>query len=219
MSPFLSRAARVGAVLLALGLSACAGLGTPPDRSTLAASDSFALSARFALRVDAQNHSGRLDWRHTPARDEWLLSSPFGQGIAEIVGTRELACLSGSDGRRECDADLDALTRRLLGYPLPLAGLADWVRARPPVDGGAAAAGNDVLDALGRPLVLVRAGWRIEFAYHGEAPDALPRRLSVALPAGPELRLVIDEWRALGLPNTPSAPAAASSTEPVSNNN
>ena len=210
---------RVGVVLLALTLSACAGLGKSPDRSTLMASDSFALSARFALRVDAQNHSGRLDWRHTPLRDEWLLSSPFGQGIAEIVSTRELACLSGSDGRRECDADLDALTRRLLGYPLPLAGLADWVRARPQAAGGTAAPDNDVVDALGRPLALVRAGWRIDFAYDGDAADALPRRLSVALPAGPELRLVIDEWQALGLPNTPSAPAAASSSEPVSNNN
>lgn len=180
---------------LAVAISGCAGLApesatAPPARSALAASERFELGARFTLRSDAQSHSGRLDWRHSPTRDEWLLSSPFGQGIAQIVSDGEGARLIASDGRSERDADLDTLTRRVLGYPLPLAGLADWIRGKV---GGLGA--GDSVDALGRPLVLVRDGWRIDYAYAADDANAPPNRLFISRRDGPELRLRIDEWR------------------------
>lgn len=204
------------AVLASALLAGCGSLATTPAGegapvpTASAAAGSFSLAARFSLRVEERNHSGRLDWRHTPARDEWLLSSPFGQGLAEIVSTADAACLAGSDGRRECDASLDALTQRVLGYPLPLADLADWVRGR----GGDAAS----VDALGRPLSLERAGWHIDLAYDSDlasdaAGDALPRRLSIARPGGPELRLVIDAW---GVPvGVGELPAAVGEDSPA----
>lgn len=184
----------VAALLASLALAGCAapGASSPaplPERSLLAESGSFALAARFSLRVDERNHSGRLDWQHTPVRDEWLLSSPFGQGLAEIVSTPAGACLSGSDGRRECDVSLDALTQRVLGYALPLAGLADWVRGR--------SRAGDRVDSLGRPVALERDCWHIELAYdsaEAAAGDAPPGRLFITRPEGPELRLVIDAW-------------------------
>nr|WP_242463407.1 outer membrane lipoprotein LolB [Rhodocyclus tenuis] len=193
-------------MLASLALAGCSTPGASvaaaqPERSTLAASGSFALAARFSLRVDEQNHSGRLDWQHSPTSDEWLLSSPFGQGLAEIVSTPAVACLSAGDGRRECDASLDALTQRVLGYPLPLAGLADWVRGRG-AEGGR-------VDALGRPLALARDGWYVDLAYDSDAADAAdapPGRLFISRPGGPELRLVIDAWTLpLGANDAPAA--------------
>jgi len=190
-------AVAVAATALFAGCTTLPAPAVGADVAAVAASGaagSFALAARFSLRVDERNHSGRLDWQHTPTRDAWLLSSPFGQGLAEIVSTADAACLAGSDGRRECDASLDALTQRVLGYPLPLADLADWVRGR----GGEAASGKATsVDALGRPLSLERDGWHIELAYDSDdaaAAEALPRRLSIVRPGGPELRLVIDAW-------------------------
>jgi outer membrane lipoprotein LolB len=195
----LSLLAAASVAVAAVAISGCAALAplppaVAPARTALAASERFELAARFTLRADAQNHSGRLDWQHSPTSDQWLLSSPFGQGIAQIVSDGSGARLIGSDGRVERDADLDTLTRRVLGYPLPLAGLADWVRG---VAGGVSSsvAAADTVDPFGRPLALVRDGWRIDYAYDGDAADAPPSRLFISRPDGPELRLRIDEWR------------------------
>ena len=53
-----------------------------PPRGTL---DAFSLEGRFSLLHENKNYSGRISWRHDGAHNEVLLSSPFGQGLAEIV--------------------------------------------------------------------------------------------------------------------------------------
>ncbi len=191
-----------------LGLSACSVLptgspsglhsGSPttaPARSSLAMTSAFELSARFSLVAEGKSHSGRLSWRHSPSGDVWLLSSPFGQGVAEIVSDASGARLTTASGQHESDSDLDALTRRVLGYALPLGGLADWLGdATSPVLGAESGA-LDTRDAQGRPQHLVRDGWFIDFSYDGDDAQAAPSRVFIVRPGGPELRLRIDEWR------------------------
>jgi len=75
----------------------------------------------------------------------------------------------------------------VLGFRLPLRGLADWVRARPATDAPAQA--EYAQD--GRLLSLEQHGWRIEYlGYEGGRPT----RLKLNYP-GLELRLAIGEWR------------------------
>ena len=75
----------------------------------------------------------------------------------------------------------------MLGFRLPLRGLADWVRARPATDAPARA--EYALD--GRLLWLEQHGWRIEYtSYEG----ARPKVLKLNYP-GLELRLAISEWK------------------------
>jgi outer membrane lipoprotein LolB len=159
-----------------------------PSRGAL---ESFLLEGRFSLRQDEQNHSGRLSWRHTADGDELLLASPFGQGIAEIVADAGQATLTTSDGKTFIAPDVPSLTGQALGYRLPLKNLSDWVRGH--------AAGAEVVarDALGRPLQLRYEDWRIEYAYEGDDPAALPARLFAERSGAFELRLRIDEWSAL----------------------
>jgi len=120
-----------------------------------------------------------------------MLSSPFGQGIAEITTSASGAQLTTSDGKKYSATDAETLTTQVLGYPLPLARLTDWVRGR-----GARSAASE-LDAQGRLWHLRHDDWRIDYDYANEDPQAPPSALFARRSDGLELRLRIDEWTAL----------------------
>ena len=111
--------------------------------------------------------------------------------MAEIVSDADGARLTASDGTSHTAASPDALLQSVLGYPLPLSKLVDWVRGRSP-DGGKLS-----VDALGRPLQLRHEDWRIDYQYDSDDPQALPGRLFVEREGILELRLRIDQWQAL----------------------
>ena len=186
----------LGAVALvscAFLMTACAvapsSVGDLPSRATL---DAFLLEGRFSLRNEDKSYSGRLSWRHERGGDRVLLSSPLGQGMAEIVSDPEGAQLTASDGQVYSAADAETLTRDVLGYPLPLARMSDWVRGR------LRDAEASALDAFGRPLSQRVAMWRIEYGYENDDPGAVPNRLfAERVGGGLELRLRIDEWTRL----------------------
>lgn len=182
------------AVLLMLSVilvTACAvappsPAGDAPARATLA---EFSLEGRFSLRNEDRNYAGRLSWRHEGGGDQVLLSSPLGQGLAEIVSDANGAQLTTSDGKVYAAADAETLTRDVLGYSLPLAQLTDWVRGR------LSGADESAVDAFGRPLSLRAALWRIEYGYENDDPAAPPNRIfAERVGGGLELRLRIDEW-------------------------
>lgn len=175
----------------ALGLSACASFFPPAgDLLTVerAALQDFSLEARFSLRHEDKNYAGRLSWRHVGGRDDLLLASPFGQGMAEIVSDSSGVRLTTGDGKTYVAADAETLTQQALGFPLPLSHLLDWVRGT--------STGSDLVvpDALGRPLRVRQDGWRIDYEYDSDDPQALPGRLFIEREGVLELRLRIDEW-------------------------
>jgi outer membrane lipoprotein LolB len=181
-------------VLGAFGLTACASLlppgegGAVSQRSQL---QSFALEGRFSLRHEDKSTAGRLSWRHAGGKDELLLASPFGLGMAEIISDATGARLTAGDGTSSVAVDAETLTQQVLGYSLPLHHLRDWVR------GIGAAGAFEALDAFGRPLRLRQEVWQIDYEYDNDDPQALPGRLFVRREGGLELRLRIDEWRSL----------------------
>lgn len=184
-----------GVMLAASCLGACTTLLPPAEDGRLPQRDqiqSFALEGRFSLRHEDKSYAGRLSWRHAADKDELLLASPFGQGMAEIISDAAGARLTGSDGQSHVAVDAETLTQQVLGYPLPLTHLTDWVRGRGPT-------GHfDTTDNFGRPLRLRQDLWRIDYEYDSDDPQALPGRLFVQREGGLELRLRIDEWRRLG---------------------
>lgn len=179
-----------------LVLTACA---TPPPPASVPMPiavernglDAFFLSGRFSIRHESKSYVGQLTWRHDGARDELLLSSPFGQGLAEIISDAGGARLTGSDGRSQTAASADELLQSALAYPVSLSQLLGWLRGWNPADGKIAR------DALGRPLHLSHEDWRIDYDYDSDDPQALPGRLFVEREGGFTLRLRIDEWQRL----------------------
>lgn len=169
-------------VLAAAWLAACAQLPQSPEGAY-----EFELSARFAARYRDEAASGLLAWRHRAGADDVLLSSAFGQGLARITREGDAVVLVAGDDKRYAAADAETLTEQVLGFRLPLRGLADWVRARPAPDAPA----RPVYAKDGRLLSLEQLGWRIEYlGYEGMRPT----RLKLSYP-GLELRLAIGEWK------------------------
>lgn len=182
------------AVLGLLGLSACTSL-QPSASGTLSMQrdrlQSFSIEARFSLRHEEKSYTGRLSWRHAGSQDDLLLASPFGQGMARIASDANGVRLTASDGSLHQATDTETLTKQVLGFPLPLKNLADWVRGR------RSDAGFEAQDAFGRPLRVRRDGWQIDYEYDSDDPQALPGRLFIEREGVLELRLRIDEWNAL----------------------
>lgn len=178
------RAARtVCGVAIALLLAACA---SPPQFERPGEDVVFELSGRIAVKYRDEAASGTIAWRHSAARDEMLLSSPFGQGMGRIVRDRDQVTLTTSEGHDVTAADAESLTEQVLGFRIPLAGLADWVRGRP----GPGEARTRA-DAEGHLVELEQRGWKVEYlAYEGK----LPSRLRLLYP-GVELRLAISDWK------------------------
>ena len=176
----MSRAFR-GLAAAALLLSACAA-------PRLALQDvQFELAGRLAASYRNEAFTGNLAWRHARDGDELLISTPLGQGIARIVRQGNVVTLTTPDGEQSAD-DAESLTEQTLGFRLPLAGLADWVRARPSPEGPPALADHGPDGKLAR---LQQSGWDIAYQ---EYAGALPSRMRLTYP-GIELRLAISEWK------------------------
>ena len=183
----------LGLFFAALALAACGSQPVLPQRHPAALQrdqlQDFVLVGRFALRHAAQSYTGRIEWHHAGERDRLLLASPFGQGMAEIVGNATGARLRRSDGSEQTAASSDELLQTVLGYPIGLDRLLTWLR------GSDVDEGHLERDALGRPLRLQHEDWRIAYEYDDDTPQALPGRLFVEREGGFVLRLRIDEWR------------------------
>ena len=165
-------------------LAGCAA----PGFLLLPADVEFELSGRIAAKYRDDAGSGNVAWRHGARSDELLLTTPLGQGIARIVRTGDDVVLTTQDGREFRAADAEALTEQVLGFRVPLLGLADWVRGRP---AAAPPPERQVRDGGGRLAELEQSGWRIEYqAYEGGRPS----RIKLIFP-GLELRLAVSEWK------------------------
>jgi outer membrane lipoprotein LolB len=173
-------------------LSGCAALSSAPPLASPSreALDHFALEGRFSLYHESRSVSGRLSWVHRGASSEVLLSSPFGQGMAEIVTDARGAQLKSADGKVFVAPDVETLTQDVLGYPLPLEQLADWVRGRVPP-------GATRFDALGRAERMQQADWQVEYGYGNDDPGSPPIRIIAKRAGAFELRLFVQEWRSL----------------------
>jgi outer membrane lipoprotein LolB len=155
-------------VLLAALAAACAQVEIKPPAGPL----DFELAGRIAARYGKESFTGNIAWRHAKSGDELLISTPTGQGVAQIVRQGEAVLLKTAEPREYRAADAESLTERVLGFPVPLEGLADWVRGRPSPG-------------------LESRGWRIEYQEYDE--QRRPTRLRLTY-QGIELRLAISQW-------------------------
>lgn len=159
---------RALALVLAALVAACAPLEIKPPAGPL----EFSLAGRIAARYGKEAFTGNLRWRHALEGDELLLTTPTGQGVAEIVRQGNAVLLRTAEPREFRANDAESLTERVLGFPVPIDGLADWVQGKPAPD-------------------LERRGWRVE--YQERDAQGRPVRLRLTY-QGIELRLAISQW-------------------------
>lgn len=178
---------RLGLALVVLALiGGCASLPAGPGGSV--APDGFELTGRAAIRHASDGASVGIAWRHGAGTDDLLITSPLGQGIARISRRNGEVRLVTADQKEYAASDAESLTEQVLGWRLPLAGLADWVQGRADPTRPA----RLTRDVQQRPSELLQDDWRVEYQdYEGTRPS----RLRISRP-GLEIRLVVDRWTA-----------------------
>jgi outer membrane lipoprotein LolB len=158
--------------VLALLLAGCAALPPSPSRPAVADISLFTFVGRLAVKQGATQYHVNVDWRHDASHDEILLTTPFGQGVAEIVRDAKGARLTLADKRDFAADDWSALSRQVFGFPLPLRASSRWL--------------------LGD--IAATEGWRVAvIERESAAPDALPTVIELERD-DIAVRLKIDEW-------------------------
>ena len=155
-------------VLLAALLAACAQVELKPPAGAL----EFSLAGRISARSGKDAFTGNISWRHARDGDEMLITTPTGQGVAQIIRQGDAVVLKTSEPREYRAADSEELTERVLGFRLPIEGLAETVQGRPSPS-------------------LERRGWKVEYQEFDE--QRRPTRLRLTN-AGAEVRLAIHQW-------------------------
>jgi outer membrane lipoprotein LolB len=195
------RRLRVAVVLgLLFVLAACAPVrvretpaalaGLQAREAQLAPRTHWSLSARIFVSDGGENSgSGDLEWRHDGDRFEFTLRAPTGR-TWKLSGDAGAATLEGVDPQPIRGNDPQRLLRERLGWDVPVAELADWVRA-------VRAPGGDAevqYDELGRPAILTQHGWTIEYRdWFAENVPPMPRKVYAARGKA-RVKLAIDHW-------------------------
>ncbi len=123
---------------------------------------SDSISGRLALRVEAigaepaRAFSAAFDLRGDAESGALGLSTPLGSMLAQARWGRGEVVLMTPQGTRRF-ADLDALTREVLGESVPIEAWFDWLRGRPwPATTSAATMGSAGFEQLGWSVDLAR---------------------------------------------------------------
>ncbi|WP_020653643.1 outer membrane lipoprotein LolB [Massilia niastensis] len=190
---------RLSLLVLAATLAGCATTGANLSTATVADyRDTIDLAGRLSVNYlkDGRTESltGKFNWMQRPGRIDISLASPLGQTIANISVTPEEATLTQGDRAPRVARDIDGLTQQTLGWPLPVAGLRDWMQGH-------------AIDAQGQPFtaspannnVVTRDGWRLRFVSWQDETAArpVPRRIDAERSAAGDIqdlviRIVID---------------------------
>lgn len=130
--------------LLMGALTAC----VQPPRQPSADASSHYWSGRLALQVEdaaSQSFSAGFELQGQADRGQLTLLNPLGNVMASLEWTPERAVLVSAQQRRESPS-LDVLVQELLGSPVPVAALFDWLQ------------GNDV----------PASGWQVDLSAFGD---------------------------------------------------
>lgn len=201
-----------GALMLALLGTGCASLA-PPSTSIgttaqLAAPargfhDAIDLGGRLSVRYQQNGKDeslhGSFVWAQTSEHTLVTLRSPLGQTIATINVTPAASTLVQAGQAPRIAADVDALVAETIGWPLPIAGLRNWLQGFAlDTKGQRVAATPQDAD-----VVTTRDGWRVRYAswQNDEASSAqnFPKRIDLsrttAQAGDVSIRIVIDNWQ------------------------
>lgn len=112
-------------------LAACA---TPPATERIApGAERQQFSGRMAVKVEGdapRSVTAVFDLKGSAAAGSLSLATPLGSTLAQADWSAERVVLITPKGSSRYDK-LDDLTRDVLGEPIPLAAMFDWLRARP----------------------------------------------------------------------------------------
>lgn len=223
--PLLARSRSGVRLLLAcLLLSGCAALPLPRPAAPAGATTPSAVQAeparvyhraieitgRLSLRYDRngaeQAIDGKFSWNQALDMTRITLLTPFGQTLATIEITPSGSVLRQANQPVRSEADVDTLTASTLGWPLPVAGLRDWLQGFARNERGALyvatadAAGDAAWVRTADGWLIHYPVWEIDAAGPSGMPAlSRPKRIDLQRQTSQAgkvaLRIVIDQWQ------------------------
>ena len=166
---------RCAALCAAMLVGACAVVPPVADGA-----DGGSLTGRLAVLVEASANaqarsvSAAFDLRGNATTGRLNLATPLGSVLAQARWAPGSVVLATPQGETQF-ADLDALTREVLGESLPVAALFDWLRGRPWA--GAASTATVAPAAAG----FEQLGWVVNLARFDDAWVAARRDTAPAV--------------------------------------
>jgi len=208
--PFYLRRALAGALSLLIAgcasISPTAGNHKSPRESEIVATrslhDTIDLTGRLSVRYQSGDKEealhGSFAWNQTSAQTTVSLLSPLGQTIAIIEVTPAVATMRQSGKMERTAADVDALTADTLGWPLPIAGLREWLQGVA-VDRN----GRRFIASPTEDEVVTQDGWRLRYLNWQEnnalAARYHPKRIDLSRfteqAGNVAIRIIIDTWQ------------------------
>ncbi len=189
--------------LATLALAGCGTLAPAPGAdSTRRFHDDISVGGRLSVRYQQngkpESVQGKFLWQQSATRTDIELASPLGQTLARITLLPGSAILEQS-GKPTAEAtDAGALTKAVLGWPLPVEGLRYWLQ------GYLRTLSGDLLAVpVGDSNEQEGDGWRVRYVGWQQIDGRpCPKRIDFSrleADAGEiALRLVIDDWRPEG---------------------
>lgn len=150
----------------------------------------FNLQARIAVQTEGKGFSGRLHWQHNANQDEIALFSPLGGQVARMQKNEDGVTLTDANGHIQTAVNAESLTQKLLGWRLPLQGLADWSLGQPhstPIQAL-------TLDERGLITSLNQDDWLISYDQYSEKNGYLLPSKIVLRSKNLTLKILIEEW-------------------------
>lgn len=205
MGIWICRVART--IALPLLLCACA-LPLPVKQEPMTAerprsySDVIDLSGRLSVRYlqNGQEEAvhGSFVWSQTAGHTRVTLSSPFGQTLAVIEATPFESILRRPGQPSKSARDADSLVVEALGWPLPLAGLHQWLQG---IANGVN--GEKFVATQQNDQVTTDDGWHIRYFdwadENATAKGNRPKRINLERHKPPlghvAIRIIIDQWQ------------------------
>lgn len=176
-----------------LSLAVLAGCATPARIDTTAPDSVFQRTGRFAVSV--QYDSGRQEavqggfaWLDTGRLLTLDLANPLGTTLARVQVGPGSAILTHSNGQQESAPSADALVEKVLGSPIPVAGLRYWLRGQT----GQAPVSQVLRSAQGQPQSFMQDGWRVELLRYDSSGPGLLRLNRNETNRSISVRLVVD---------------------------
>ncbi|WP_409268590.1 outer membrane lipoprotein LolB [Massilia sp. BHUDP2] len=127
------------------------------------------LSVNYQKSGNRESMTVNFDWAQRPGRVDVTIANPLGQTVATIEVTPQSATLTQAGRAPVTEADVDTLSQRTLGWPLPVSGLRDWLQGYA-VD----AQGQRFSASPARNEVVTQDGWRLRFVEWQDPNAAQP---------------------------------------------
>ena len=166
---------RLSLLVLSATLASLAGCATTSTNvATVGAyRDTIDLDGRLSVNYQKEGKleslNGGFDWTQRPGSVDVTLTGPLGQTVATISVTPQSATLTQAGRAPLTEANIDSLTQRTLGWPLPVSGLRDWLQGYA-VD----AQGQRFSASPAKNEVTTQDGWRLRFVEWQDANAAQP---------------------------------------------